>query len=142
MHVNSCLVFCWTSYQCASVVESGKSKPFRVKENNILSVGSVVPTCLLCCHFTADIFSIILLSSGVRQRQNKCTKFANNINESGWETLVQRRLIAGLCAHSKTYTGVRAWKAIGGRLLQSCYLSREDYNRKIRTRKKCNKFYL
>jgi len=29
----------------------------------------------------------------------------------------------------------RAWKAIGDRLLKPCYLSREDHNRKFRTRK-------
>jgi hypothetical protein len=28
-----------------------------------------------------------------------------------------------------------AWKAIGDRLLKPCYLSREDHNRKITTRK-------
>jgi hypothetical protein len=28
-----------------------------------------------------------------------------------------------------------AWKAIGDRLLKPCYLSREDHNRKIRSRK-------
>jgi len=29
----------------------------------------------------------------------------------------------------------KVWKAIGDRLLKPCYLSREDHNRKIRTRK-------
>jgi hypothetical protein len=67
--------------------------------------------------------------------QKRAAKFANNINESGWETLKQRRLIARLCALFKAYTGGRAWRAIGNRLLKPCYLSRDDHNRKIRTRK-------
>jgi len=40
-----------------------------------------------------------------------------------------------MCALFKAYTGRRAWKAIGNRLLKPCYLSRGDHNRKIRTRK-------
>jgi hypothetical protein len=32
-------------------------------------------------------------------------------------------------------TGEPAWKAIGDRLLKPCYQSRDDHNRKIRTRK-------
>jgi len=62
-------------------------------------------------------------------------KLVNNINESGWETLAQRRLITRICAHFQAYTGGRAWKAIGNRLLKPYYLSREDHNRKIRNRK-------
>ena len=56
-------------------------------------------------------------------------------NESCWETLAQRRLIARICALFKAYTGGRAWTEIGDRLLKRCYLSRDDHNRKIRTRK-------
>ena len=67
--------------------------------------------------------------------QKRAVKFANNIDESGWETLAQRRLIARICALFKTYTGGRAWKAIWDRLLKPCYLGRGDNNRKIRTRK-------
>jgi hypothetical protein len=67
--------------------------------------------------------------------QNRAAKFANNINESGWETLAQCRLIARICALFKAYTGRWAWKAIGDRLLKSCYLSRGDHNRKNTTRK-------
>jgi hypothetical protein len=67
--------------------------------------------------------------------QNRAAKFANNINESGWETLAQRRLIARICALFKAYTGGLAWKATGNRLLKPCYLSRGDHNMKIRTRK-------
>jgi hypothetical protein len=62
----------------------------------------------------------------------KCT---NNINDSGWETLAQRRLIARICALFKAHNGERAWTAIEDRLLKPRYLSREDHNRKIRTRK-------
>ena len=35
----------------------------------------------------------------------------------------------------ETCTGARSWKGIADRLLKSCYLSREDHNRKTRTRK-------
>jgi len=73
--------------------------------------------------------------SALNRLQNRAAKFANNINESGWETLAKRRLIARLCALFKAYTSGRAWKAIGNRLLKSWYLSRGDHNRKIRTRK-------
>jgi len=73
--------------------------------------------------------------SALNRVQKRAAKFANNINESGWETLAQRRLIARICALFKAYTGRRAWKAIGNRLLKSCYLSRGDHNRKIRNRK-------
>jgi len=54
----------------------------------------------------------------------RAAKFANNINESGWETLAQRRLIARICSLFKAYTGGRAWKAIENRFLKPCYLSR------------------
>jgi len=42
---------------------------------------------------------------------------------------------SGICTLFKAYTGGRAWKAIGDRLLKPCYLDREDHNRKIRNRK-------
>ena len=67
--------------------------------------------------------------------QKRAAKFANNIKESGWETLAQRRMIAGICVLFKAYTGGRAWKAIGDRLLKPSYLSKDDHNRNIRTRK-------
>jgi len=73
--------------------------------------------------------------SALNQVQKRAAKFANNINESGWETLAQRRLIARIYTLFKAYTGGRDWKAIGDRLLKPCYLSRDDHNRKIRTRK-------
>jgi len=67
--------------------------------------------------------------------QKRVAKFANNINESGWETLAQRRLISQIYALFKAYTVGHAWKAIGDRLLKPCYLSWENHNRNIRTRK-------
>jgi hypothetical protein len=67
--------------------------------------------------------------------QKRAANFANNVKESGWETLTQRRLIAQICALFKAYTGGRAWKTIVDRLLKSRYLNRDDHNRKIRTRK-------
>jgi hypothetical protein len=36
---------------------------------------------------------------------------------------------------AKNVTGERAWKAIGERLQEPCYLSRDDHDRKIRSRK-------
>jgi len=73
--------------------------------------------------------------SALNRVQKKAAKFANNINETGWETLTQRRLIARICALFKTYIGERAWKATGDKLLKPCYLSKDDHNRKIRTMK-------
>jgi len=67
--------------------------------------------------------------------QNRVADFANNIDESIWETLAQRRIIARICALLKVYTGGRAWKARGNRLLKPCYIYRDDPNRQIRTRK-------
>ena len=54
--------------------------------------------------------------SALNRVQKRAAKFASNINESGWETSAQRRLIARICALFKAYTGGRAWKAIGDRL--------------------------
>jgi len=44
------------------------------------------------------------------------------------------KLWRSVCAIFKAYTWGRAWKSIRDRLLKPCYLSREDHNRKIRTR--------
>jgi len=68
--------------------------------------------------------------------QKRAGKFANNINESGWETMAQRRLIAWIRTIFKAYTNGRVWKAIGDRLLKQCYLSREEHNWKIKTRER------
>jgi hypothetical protein len=37
--------------------------------------------------------------------QKRGVKFGNNTNETGWETLPQRRMIASICALFKAYTG-------------------------------------
>jgi hypothetical protein len=73
--------------------------------------------------------------SALNRVQMRAAKFANNINESVWETLAQRRLIARICILFKAHAGRRARKAIGNIFLKLCYLSREDHNRKMRTRK-------
>ena len=75
------------------------------------------------------------------QVQKKTAKFATRTNASVWETLVQRRKIARKRALLKGYTREREWKSNGDRLQGPCYLSREDYNRKIRVRKKKRKRY-
>ena len=73
--------------------------------------------------------------SALNRVQMKAAKFANNTNESGWETLAQRKLMSLICALFEAYIGGRAWKAIENRLLKPCYLSRDDHNQNIRTRK-------
>jgi len=67
--------------------------------------------------------------------QKRAAKFGNNIDDSVWETSAQRRMIAYICVLFKAYTGGRTWKANENRLLKPCYLSRDDHNGKIRTRK-------
>ena len=74
--------------------------------------------------------------SALNRVQKRAAKFANNIHESGWETLAQSRLIARICALFKAYTGGWAWNAIGDKLLKPWYLCRDDHNRKIRNRKR------
>jgi hypothetical protein len=39
--------------------------------------------------------------STLNRVQKIADKFANNRNDSGWETLAQRKLIAPICAHLK-----------------------------------------
>ena len=73
--------------------------------------------------------------SALNRVQKRAAKFANNTNESCWETLAQRRLIARIWAIFKAYTGERAWKGIENKLLKPCCTSRDGPNRKIRTRK-------
>jgi hypothetical protein len=43
--------------------------------------------------------------SALNRVQKRAAKFGNNINETGWETLPQRRMIARICALFKAYTG-------------------------------------
>jgi hypothetical protein len=65
----------------------------------------------------------------------KATKFVNHMSDSIWETLAQRRKISGSCALFEAYSGERTWKAIGDRLQGPCYMSLDEHDRKIRTRK-------
>jgi hypothetical protein len=67
--------------------------------------------------------------------QGRAAKFANNVDQTGWESLEERRKVSRLCTLFKAYTGRRAWEATGDRLLRPCYQSREDHDHKIRTRK-------
>ena len=55
--------------------------------------------------------------------------------QHSFETLAQRRSIARICALFKACIGRRACKAIGDKIVKRCYLSRDDHNRRIRTRK-------
>ena len=86
----------------------------------------------------------------IQRRSVKCfksgakraAKFANDVSRVGklWHS-EDRKLES--CTLVKAYTGRRAWKAIGNRLLKAYYLSRDDHNRKIRTRRKrtdCGKY--
>jgi hypothetical protein len=66
--------------------------------------------------------------------QKRAAKFANT-DQMGWEALTECRMVARICARCKACTGERSWKAIGDRLSRPCYLSREDHNWKIRSRK-------
>jgi len=56
--------------------------------------------------------------SDLNRVQKRAAKFANNINELGWETLAQQRLIARTYALFKAYAMRWAWKAIRNRLLK------------------------
>jgi hypothetical protein len=49
--------------------------------------------------------------------------------------VIRQQLLGTVCAFFKAYTGGRAWKTIGDRLLKPYYLGRDDHSRKIRTRK-------
>ena len=50
------------------------------------------------------------------QVQKKAAQFTNDMKDSDWGTLAQRRMIAHLCALLKVYSGEWAWKAIHKRL--------------------------
>jgi hypothetical protein len=69
------------------------------------------------------------------QVKKRAAKFTNHTKDSVLETLAQRRKITRLCALFKAYTGEGARKAAVDRLQGPCYLSRDDYDRKIRVRK-------
>jgi len=67
--------------------------------------------------------------------QKKAAKFAHHRKSSNWKTLVSRRKLSCICALLKAYSGDWAWKAIFDRLQRSPYLSRVDYEKKIRNRR-------
>jgi hypothetical protein len=71
----------------------------------------------------------------VSRVQKRADTFANHTNDSGWETLVQRRKIARICSLFKAHTGEHAWKSIGGRLKGPCNLSGDELDSKTRARK-------
>jgi hypothetical protein len=62
----------------------------------------------------------------------KVAKFANPTNELNWETLVQCRKIACICALYKVYSGEMAWRAIGDRLQRPYSLSSGDHKWEMR----------
>jgi hypothetical protein len=55
--------------------------------------------------------------------RGRAAAFAKNLDQTGWETLAERRMVSRLCALFMAYTGRWAWEATGDRLLRSCYLS-------------------
>jgi hypothetical protein len=73
--------------------------------------------------------------SALDRVRNKAAIFAQHSRGSDWESLAQRRRIAGLCALYKAYTGERAWKTIGDSLQVPSYVSRVDHHWKIGARK-------
>jgi hypothetical protein len=74
------------------------------------------------------------------QVQNMAPKFAHHGNDSNWENLIQRRKRARICALFKAYTRERAWKAIGDRLLEPCYLSRVGCDRSRKQKRDIGKY--
>ena len=73
--------------------------------------------------------------NAVDRVQKAGAQFANHTNVSDWETLVQRRAIARLCALFKACSGERAWKAISDSLRGPYCLSRVQHIGKVRDRK-------
>jgi hypothetical protein len=67
--------------------------------------------------------------------QRWAAKFANDADQTGWESFAECRMVSRLCAPFKAYTGRRLGKLLGADSLRPCYLSREDHNRKIRSGK-------
>jgi hypothetical protein len=56
--------------------------------------------------------------------RRRAAKFANNADQTGWESLAERRMVSRLCVLFKAYTGRRASEAVGDRLLGPFCLSR------------------
>ena len=77
--------------------------------------------------------ALVIVSDRV---QKQAAKFATRTNKSVRITLVQLRKIALIWAPFNLYIAERAWNATGENLQGLCYLSKEDFNRKIRGRKK------
>ena len=75
------------------------------------------------------------LINGLDWTQTKAAHFANRMKDSEWETLVQCRMTARICAHFTAYSGEQAWKAIHDRLRRPSYLSTVDHVQKNRDRK-------
>jgi len=63
--------------------------------------------------------------------QKKAAKFANPTNNSGWETLAQRKKVMCICTLFKAYTGEWAWKSIRDRLKGPFDLNKDDHEHSI-----------
>jgi hypothetical protein len=115
---------------------SSNSKTFRVCNHNTkrLAYTALIRPILEYWAVCWDPYRVGRVSA-LNQVQARAAKFTNNTDQMGWEALSDRRLVSRLCALFKAYSGNRAWKAIEDRLLRPHYLSREDHNRKIRSRK-------
>jgi len=103
-------VVCWDhTERCVGTIQSGVLGPYRAEcwDHTERSVGTI-QSGVLGPYREGQVGAL----NGV---QNRAAKFANNINELGWETLAQQRLIARICALFKAYTRGWAWKAIGDR---------------------------
>ena len=67
--------------------------------------------------------------------QKKAAKFAKHTKDSVWETLVQCRKGARICALFKHVPENRPGNMNGTRLQRPCYLSRDYHDRKIMAKK-------
>jgi hypothetical protein len=93
------------------------------------------PTFLGYCKNFKTIFSvnipIICQIKALDCVQKKAAKFANNTNDSDWETLVQGRKVVRIFTLFKAYIGERAWQFIVDRIKGPCYRGRDDHDRQI-----------
>jgi hypothetical protein len=64
------------------------------------------------------------------QAHTKAAPFTHHTKYSDWETLIQRRSIARLCALFKAYSGKRAWKVTRNKLRRPYSLSGVEHCRK------------
>jgi hypothetical protein len=51
--------------------------------------------------------------------QGRAAEFANNADQTGWESLEERRKVSRLCALFKAYKGRRAWGSYWGQTLKA-----------------------